>query len=177
MNPPLGEPPYITSSEEILWGIMLVAATLVIHALGMLLTLNSSNCFREKFGHRSFLSGISNLILASWLIVIVHILEVMLWSGFFQWKHCFPNYSTATYFAFLEYTTVGSVFNLPKNWRLLEGMIATAGLLGFAWSTGILLTLAQEFQDQQMQRLKDRRTKHVVTGQVANPIRSKPTPT
>ncbi len=176
MNPPLSEPPYITSSEEILWGIILVAATLVMHALGMLLTLNSSISFKEKFGHSSFLSGIGNLILASWLIVLVHILEVMVWAGFFQWKHCFPNYSTATYFAFLEYTTVGSVFNLPKNWRLLEGMIATAGLLGFAWSTGILLTLAQEFQDQQMQRLKARRTKPVAPDRVINPVRSKPTP-
>jgi len=42
---------------------------------------------------------------------------------------------------------------------LLEGMIATAGLLGFAWSTGVLLTLAQEFQDQQMQWLKARRAR------------------
>ena len=48
---------------------------------------------------------------------------------------------------------------LPQRWRLLEGMIATAGLLGFAWSTGVLLTLAQDFQEQQMQRLKDRRAK------------------
>ena len=33
-------------------------------------------------------------------------------------------------------------------------MIATAGLLGFRWSTGVLMTLAQEFQDQQMWRLQ-----------------------
>jgi hypothetical protein len=94
------------------------------------------------------------------MIMFVHIVEVLMWSGFFQWKHCFANISTATYFAFLEYTTVGSAINLPLNWRLLEGMIATAGLLGFAWSTGVLMTLAQEFQDQQMQRLKERREKH-----------------
>jgi hypothetical protein len=38
-------------------------------------------------------------------------------------------------------------------------MIATAGLLTFAWSTGILLTLAQDFQDQQLKLLKQRREK------------------
>jgi len=75
-----------------------------------------------------------------------------MWAGFFQWKHCFQNFSTAAYFAFLEYTTVGSAFNLPLKWRLLEGMISTAGLLGFAWPTGVLFTLASEFQDQQLQR-------------------------
>jgi hypothetical protein len=38
-------------------------------------------------------------------------------------------------------------------------MIAIAGLLTFAWSTGVLLTLAQEFQDQQLLLLKLRRSK------------------
>ena len=158
----MGEPTYVTRVEEMLWGVLLVAVTMFIHGFGMILTLHLSNAFKQRFGQPpSFVSGMSNLVLASWMIMLVHIVEVMMWSGFFQWKHCFVNISTATYFAFLEYTTVGSAFNLPLNWRLLEGMIATAGLLGFAWSTGVLLTLAQEFQDQQMQRLKERREKHL----------------
>jgi voltage-gated potassium channel len=159
MNTQISEPTYVTSSEEMLWGVILVAITMVIHAFGMLWTLNCSNGFKEKFGQRSLVSGISNLILASWLIMFVHVLEVIMWAGFFQWKHCFANFSTAAYFAFLEYTTVGSNFNLPLKWRLLEGMISTAGLLGFAWSTGVLFSLAQEFQDQQMQRRQERRAK------------------
>ncbi len=35
-------------------------------------------------------------------------------------------------------------------------MIATAGLLGFAWSTGVLLTLASTFQENQLKRLTAR---------------------
>lgn len=35
-----------------------------------------------------------------------------------------------------------------------------AGLLTFAWSTGVLLTLAHEFQDQQMMLLKQREKRH-----------------
>lgn len=80
-----------------------------------------------------------------------------MWAGFFQWKHCFPNLSTANYFALNEYTTVGSNLRLPQSLRLLEGMIATAGLLAFAWSTGVLLTLAREFQAQQLQNYEQRR--------------------
>jgi len=95
-----------------------------------------------------------------------------MWAAFFQWKHCFPNFSTANYFAFLEYTTVGSAFNLPLKWRLLEGMIATAGLLGFAWSTGVLLTLAQGFQDQQMQLIKQRRERRRASNASVSPQHS-----
>jgi hypothetical protein len=29
-------------------------------------------------------------------------------------------------------------------------------LLGFAWSTGVLMTLAQEFQERQLRRLRER---------------------
>ncbi len=172
MNAPISDTTYITRIDEMLWGIILVAITMVIHAFGMLLTVNCSDDFKAKFGQRSLGSGLSNLILASWLIMFVHMLEVLMWSSFFQWKHCFQNMSTATYFAFLEYTTVGSAFNLPLKWRLLEGMIATAGLLGFAWSTGVLFTLAQDFQDQQVQRRKERRAQRAATERLKHPTGS-----
>ena len=175
MNAPITEPYYVTSLEEMLWGIFLVALTLIMHAYGMLLTVNCSDDFKTKFGQRSFVAGLSNLILASWLIMFVHMLEVLMWSAFFQWKHCFHNFSTATYFTFLEYTTVGSAFNLPLKWRLLEGMIATAGLLGFAWSTGVLYSLAQEFQDQQVLRRKERRAQRAATERLKPPSGSTPT--
>jgi hypothetical protein len=166
---------YITSTEEMLWGGALVAATLTIHAFGMLQTLHASNKFKDTIGKSgSFAAGMTNLILASWMIIAVHVVEIMMWAGFFQWNHCFANYSTANYFAFLEYTTVGSAFNLPLRWRLLEGMIATAGLLGFAWSTGVLLTLAQEFQDQQIQRYKERDARIKAKSAVRNALPGTP---
>ena len=169
MIDPTKEPLYITSVEEVVWGIILVGSTLIIHAFGMLLTQHFSNEFRQQLGGQveervPFLSGIGPIILASWMIVIVHCLEIVMWAGFFMWKDCFPSLSVAAYFSFLEYTTVGSAFNLPLKWRLLEGMIATAGLLAFAWSTGILMTLATAFQEQQLRLLRERRSRsHVKT--------------
>jgi hypothetical protein len=148
---------YVTSIDEIVWGSLLVALTLVIHGFGMIWTLRISNALKRRFEpDPSFLAGITILILTTWIITFVHIAEIMVWAGFFQWKDCFHNYSEAAYFAFMDYTTVGSEYNLPQDWRLLEGMIATAGLMGFAWSTGVLLTLAQEFQEQQLGQLKKR---------------------
>ena len=150
-----GEITYITRGEEVVWGIALVAVSLVIHGLGMILTLHITPKYKRLFRRpEAFFAGITSVVLASWMIMVVHILEVAMWSAFFQWKECFPNYSTAIYFAGLEYTTVGSALNLPRHWRLLEIMIASAGLLGFAWSTGVMMTLAQEFQDQQLRVLR-----------------------
>jgi hypothetical protein len=158
MIEPIDPTLYITSAEEISWGIGLVALTMGVHGFGMLLTLRFDSAFKARFGRRpSFIGGMSNIVLASWLIVFVHIVEVMMWAAFFQWKDCFPNFSTANYFALNEYTTVGSSLRLPLHLRLLEGMISIAGLLAFAWSTAVLLTLARDFQAQQMQRYQQHR--------------------
>ncbi|MFO1461041.1 MAG: hypothetical protein U1G08_16755 [Verrucomicrobiota bacterium] len=157
MNP-ASDLSYTTRLEEILWGAVLIGMTLMIHAYGMILAMRFSRGFKERFERPpAFYKGMINLVLTTWIISGVHIGEVMAWAGFFQWQHCFENYSTANYFTFLEYTTVGSQLNLPLRWRLLEGMVATAGLLGFAWSTGVLLTVAQEFQEEQLRAVQQRR--------------------
>jgi hypothetical protein len=157
MNTPLPEPQYVTSLEEVLWGGLLVAITMAMHGFGMLAVLRVNHTVKLWFKKKTdIVSGLCPVILASWMIMLVHLSEVAVWAGFFLWQGAFPNRSVAYYFSLNEYTTVGSNFNLPLHWRLLEGMIATAGLLTFAWSTGILITLAQEFQDQRIQLFKQR---------------------
>jgi len=154
------EPLYVTSLEEVFWGGTLVAITMAMHGFGMLTVLRANNALKHWFEtKKNLMSGLVPVILASWMIMLVHLTEVIVWAAFFLWKGAFPNHSVAYYFSLNEYTTVGSNYSLPQNWRLLEGMIATAGLLTFAWSTGVLLTLAQDFQDQQMRLLKERRAK------------------
>jgi hypothetical protein len=157
MNDPSGQTLYVTSLEEVFWGGTLVAITMAMHGFGMLAVLRVNYAIKQWIGKKTgIVAGLFPVILASWMIMLAHLTEVMVWAGFFLWQGAFPNRSVAYYFSLNEYTTVGSNFNLPPHWRLLEGMIATAGLLTFAWSTGILITLAQEFQEQRIQLFKQR---------------------
>ena len=155
---------YVTSLEEVLWGITLVAVTMAIHGAGMLLALFVSHLLKRPVeAAQSFARGVGVLILASWIIVLVHLVELLVWAAFFLWQDAMPNASTSYYFALMQYTTVGSSFILPLRWRLLDGMLPIAGLMTFAWSTGVLFSLAQEFQTRQLSamhlRLQARRTK------------------
>jgi hypothetical protein len=177
MNNPLPDPTYVTSLEELFWGATLIAITMTMHGFGMVSIQRVTRAVKERLARApSFFSGMSVLVLTSWLILIVHLLEVFAWCGFFYWKDA-VNTQTNTpataslcyYFALMDYTTLGSDFNLHIRWRLLEGMIAVAGLLTFAWSTGILLTLAQDFQDQELQLLKQRRASKHSQPQPSNP--------
>jgi hypothetical protein len=158
------EPLYAIRLEEVFWGGTLVAVTMAVHGFGMLLVLRVAGLLKHRFDTRpSFLKGMIVLILASWMILIIHLFEVFAWALFFlQTKavnspNC--NASLCYYFALMDYTTLGSNYNLVLRWRLLEGMIAIAGLLTFAWSTGVLLTFAQAFQEQEMELIKNRHKK------------------
>ena len=150
---------YVTSLEEVLWGITLVAITMAIHGCGMLATLFACHVVKNgRGGPVSFLRGGAVLILASWMIVLIHLIELLVWAAFFLWQSAMPSASTSYYFSLMQYTTVGSSLNLPLRWRLLDGMLPIAGLMTFAWSTGVLLTLAQEFQSTQLSLIHKRRS-------------------
>ena len=80
----LGLPLYATSFEEVLWGLLLVAVTMTVPGFGMLLTLRTSTVLNERFARRpSFSVGMGILILAGWMITLVHLFDVVGWAAFF----------------------------------------------------------------------------------------------
>lgn len=144
---------YVMSLEEVSWGLALIAVTMIIHAVAMPATLEACAALRRRRAVVSgFFGGVRVLLLGSAMIATTHLLEVIVWGGFFYYRDALPNASSAYYYALLQYTTVGSELSLPDRWRLLGGMIAMAGLLTFAWSTAVLLTLANRFQSERLTR-------------------------
>ena len=151
----MSAPTYVIGIGEVLCGSILLAATMTLHGCGVLVTLRSTGALKRRAGPAaSGIAGIGVLIVASWMLVLLHLLEVVVWALFYLWTNALnspdANASLAYYFALMEYTTIGSAYNLKLDWRLLEGMNGIAGLLTFAWSTGVLLTLAEEFQQQRL---------------------------
>jgi hypothetical protein len=148
---------YVISQDEIIWGAVLLAITIVIHGAGMVLTLRVANALKRlirPFKRQTFILGLSVLIVAAWMIILVDLIEISVWSGFYVWKRAMPNPSSAYYWALVNYCTLNSGY-LPVHWRLLEGMLAMAGLLTFAWSTGVIFMLAQEFQERHSRSSKN----------------------
>jgi hypothetical protein len=145
---------HVTSLEEVAWGVALIAVTMAIHVVAMPTTLHASERLSTWFASRdSFRHGVLELLAGSWIIVVTHLLEVGVWASFLHLCDAFSNTSDAYYFALLQYTTVGSDLTLPVRWRHLGGMIPLGGLLTFAWSTAVILTLAQRVQDEGLHRM------------------------
>lgn len=151
---------YVISAREIIWGSVLIATTLVIHAAGMMTTLRATRALIARVKVRGgFYRGARLLVVASWMIVLTHACEVALWAAFLTWRGALPSWSTANYYALLQYTSVGSEVRLPYDWRLLGGMLPMAGMLTFAWSTAVLLSLVVVFEDGQFLRRGNRGNK------------------
>lgn len=149
---------YVTSFEEILWGVALVTATIGIHGCGMVATLLVTQSLSNRADRKpSFMRHGGVLIVAAWMIVLLHLFELLMWAGFFLWQGAMPNASTAYYYALTQYTTVGSSVSLPPRWQLFDGMLPISGLMTFAWSTGVLFALAERFQGAQLAAIHARR--------------------
>jgi hypothetical protein len=149
---------YVISLEELLWGSLLVAITMVIHGTGMFWTLRFIDELKERFHplQESFAGGLSLVILASLMIVLTNAVEVIFWAVFFVLQGAQPTHSIAVYNVLLNYTALQAGY-LPQRWHLLEGLLGMAGLLTVAWSTGILYMLAQDFQNTQLAKRQRRR--------------------
>ena len=135
---------YVIRLDEVMWGCLLVAVTLIIHGVGLFHTMRLSTALTLRTKKPMPSVAMAVFILAALLIVGLHLIEVMVWAGFFTWKDALPNPFSAFYYALLNYTTIGGGY-LPQRWRLLEGLLAMAGLLSVAFSTSVLITFAQEF--------------------------------
>jgi hypothetical protein len=141
---------YVIRLDEVAWGGVLLALTIALHGIGMfpILRIAIALMNRAKRAGREFLAvRLGILIVAVWMIVLVHLMEIALWAGFFVWKDAQPDIFNAFYHSMLNYTTLQAGY-LPLRWRLLEGMLGIAGLLTFAWSTTVLLTLAPKLAEQ-----------------------------
>lgn len=135
---------HVLTFEEIAWGSLLISITMALHTAGMIFTLSTIKRYSRWYLIKiEIVRATVILVMATLLILFVHLVEVLIWSAFFVWSGALPTASVAFYYALNQYTTVGSDVDLVPRWQLLSGLIAIAGLMTFAWSTTVLLTLIQ----------------------------------
>ena len=172
-----GDLDYFVRLDEVVWGCLLVAVTLIIHGAGLFYTLRLSSALLLRLRKPRPSFGPVVVILTAMMIVVVHLIEVGVWAGFFTWKHAQPNPFSAFYYALVNYTTLGAGY-LPVRWRLLEGLLAMAGLLSFAFSTSVLIALSPHLMTQatraQQQKTERAREKAPEEGLDISPARAGP---
>ena len=130
-------------------GAVLVAITVVIHALGTTyLVRYLAGRFLDESGRWGSRNTLLALAQAAIVLVVLHALEIVVWAGVY--KALVPvgelaDLETAVYFSFVTFTTLGyGDITLSEGWRLLSGIQALNGILLVGWSTALMFAVVQK---------------------------------
>jgi hypothetical protein len=115
------------------------AINIAIHALVMATVIGVARAVSVKAPSHPSLRLIAVMIPTVSVLAATHALEVIVWSVSYSIVDAAPTGSDTTYFAFVNYTTLGYGDVLPvERWRLLGPMTAMNGVLLFGWSTAVI---------------------------------------
>src|SRR5664279_917795 len=93
----------------------------------------------------------------TYLILMLHIIEVCIWATILNVLHLTPDLHDAIYFCANSYTTLGlGDVLVPHAWREISPIMAMSGLFTFGFTTGVLFNLVGE-QEALIQKLRSQR--------------------
>lgn len=119
------------------WSLM--ALCVVVHATGVTMALR---WLRDYGTPHQFWRWTWLFIEIAALIILLHLIEISAWAGFYVWKTGMWDFQSALYFSAVTYTTTGyGDLVLPKEWRLVGGVEALTGILMCGWSTGFFFAV------------------------------------
>jgi len=125
----------------------LMALCVAAHAVGLTNALRWVRRAGKKLDGRLWPTTRLLIWVATWT-VLVHLLEIALWAGFYVWKEGMPDLPTALYFSAVTYTTTGyGDLVLPSEWRLVGGVEALTGILMCGWSTGFFFAVVSQLNE------------------------------
>jgi hypothetical protein len=130
-------------------GAMLVAITVMIHAVGTTyLVRYLARTFLDQEGRWGSRRVLVALMIVAIVLVFLHAVEIIVWAG--TYRVLVPvselaDFETAVYFSFVTFTTLGyGDITLSDGWRLLSGIQALNGILLVGWSTALMFTVVQK---------------------------------
>ena len=130
---------------QILVGASVSALNIVIHALLTVSTIGAARSLASRDTLHPWLRLMAIMIATVLVLMAAHTLEVFVWSVAYAITNAVPENADLTYFAFVNYTTLGYGDITPiARWRLLGPMTAMNGVLLFGWSTAVIFEVLRK---------------------------------
>ncbi len=85
------------------------------------------------------------LIRTAWLLIVIHLFEIVVWGLFFWWQECLPEFESSLYFSGVTYATLGyGDLLLPKEWRMFGPLEALTGSLMLGLSIAFFFVIVSK---------------------------------
>ena len=130
-------------------GAAILAATVVIHAIGTVVLVRLLAPYRAALQSGPEWNRVLRMLIGTvMLLLILHLAEILLWATAFLFLEIgddLQSFEEAVYFSFVTYTTLGyGDITLSGEWRIMSGIEALNGVLLAGWSTALLFGLVQK---------------------------------
>lgn len=139
---------------EILVAASIVTVCLVLHVAGLLAIAEWLVQRREYFERKAVWTRYASLMILLFCgIMLLHVIEAILWAGFYYTRALFKDFETALYFSLTSYTTIGyGDVLLPQRWRLLGAIEGVSGVLLCGISTAFIFAVMTAMLQMRMQK-------------------------
>lgn len=129
-------------------GILMMALTVAVHALGAAFWLDYVASLRPKLRQEGGVWPLFRaVIMTAVVLLLLHCIEMILWALFFialPENGGLASLSEAIYFSMITFTTLGyGDITLNEPWRALSGLEAMVGIAVFGLTTAILFAVVQ----------------------------------
>jgi hypothetical protein len=123
--------------------VILIALTLWLQAAGMAVLIHWSRaCIARGIRRLNPWRSAVLMIRFTAAIIVLHILQILLWAGFYRWQ-CLPSWESYFYFSATSYSTVGyGDIVLPRAWHTLGPLEGGMGALMGGMSVSALFAIA-----------------------------------
>ena len=138
----------IMSYLILLIGVLMMALTVGIHAVGSVMWLDFMKTWNDKWTNISGTRSLYRAVIwTAVVLLLLHFIEVVFWALFYFLlpdNAGLNNWPEAVYFSVVTFTTLGyGDITLNPDWRQLSGMQAMVGIVVFGLTTAILFTVIQ----------------------------------
>jgi energy-converting hydrogenase Eha subunit A len=138
-----------------IWGLPLVALTLVMHAVGLAVITRVVVRLDQRLRRSSWRVSrapttlILVIGLAGWMLAVLHGLEAAVWAEAYLLMGALDSVSDAMLYSVDSITTRGaSGLKLERHWQMMGALEAADGMLLFGISTAFLFAVLQRVWEQ-----------------------------
>jgi len=129
--------------------VFLVTLTLSIQSGGIAVLISWARAIERGLARLSSLHAAVLMVRFSTLVIVLHFLEIFVWSVFYR-RYCLPSWESSFYFSATSYSTVGyGDVVLPAVYRLLGPVESVTGVLMCGISVSGLVALATKLVERE----------------------------